>query len=90
MSVGIASLPQHAEDPGQLREAAAEALHRAKREGGGRCAIYVEDKMVMKSNYYPRAQLAGLSKLSERLSRTEASLLREALGDLLDKHRAEL
>ncbi len=88
--VGIASFPPHVSDPKDLIKAADEALHRAKREGKGRVAIYVEDKMVLKSNYYSKAQLARLAALSERLGRTEAALLREALGDLLDKYRDEL
>ena len=50
-------------------------------------AIYVEEKMVLKSNYYSRASLARLSKLAGRLNRTEASLLREALDDLIRKLR---
>lgn len=90
LSIGIASLPQHVSDPSQLLQAADEALLRAKREGRGRASIYVEDKMVLKSNYYPKAQLARLSTLSERLGKTEAALLREALADLLDKYRDSL
>jgi diguanylate cyclase (GGDEF)-like protein len=86
IAVGIASVPEHVGDPGRLLAAADEALHRAKRDGS-RAAIYVEDKMTLKSNYYPKAQLARLAKLADRLGRTEASLLREALGDLLDRHR---
>ncbi|MER3479698.1 MAG: GGDEF domain-containing protein [Meiothermus sp.] len=90
LSIGIASLPQHVSDPSQLLQAADEALLRAKREGRGRVSIYVEDKMVLKSNYYPKAQLARLATLSERLGKTEAALLREALADLLDKYRDSL
>ena len=67
--------------------AANEALARGKREGGGRVAIYVEEKMVLKSNYYSRAALDRLSKLAARTNRTEASLLREALDDLFTKLR---
>ncbi len=88
--VGIASFPPHVSDPKNLVDAADEALMRAKREGRSRVAIYVEDKMVLKSNYYPKAQLTRLATLSERLGKTEASLLREALGDLLDKYRDAL
>ncbi len=87
ISAGIASLPQHAEDPSQLVSAADEALHRSKREGKGRVSIWVEDKMVLKSNYYSRAQLGGLAQLAQRLGQTEASLLREALGHLLERYR---
>ena len=43
--------------------------------------------MVLKSNYYSRASLDRLSKLAGEHNRTEASLLREALDDLFDKHR---
>ena len=70
--------------------AADEALFRAKREGRGRVAIYVEDKMTLKSNYYSKAALERLAKLSRATGRTEASLLREALDDLLVKYKDEL
>jgi predicted signal transduction protein with EAL and GGDEF domain len=89
-SFGIAARPPHAEDTGDVLRCAAEALMRAKREGSGRCVIYVEEKMTMKSNYYSRAMLDRLSKLSSATSRTDASLLREALADLLIKHRDKL
>ena len=86
IAVGIANLPEHVGDPTRLLAAADEALHRAKRDGG-RSAIYVEDKMTLKSNYYPKAQLARLAKLADRLGRTEASLLREALDALFTRYR---
>ena len=89
-SFGIAARPPHAEDTGDVLRCAAEALMRAKREGSGRSVIYVEEKMTMKSSYYSRATLDRLSKLSAATSRTEASLLREALDDLLTKHRDKL
>lgn len=90
LSVGLAQRPAHAQTPVDLLRAADEALLRAKREGRGRIAIYVESKMVLKSNYYPKASLERLAKLSAALGRTEASLLREALDDLVDKHRETL
>ncbi|ACR79814.1 GGDEF domain-containing protein [Kosmotoga olearia] len=46
-----------------------------------------EQKMVLKSNYYFKSQLDGLSKLAKMLNRTESSLLREALDDLLRKYK---
>lgn len=90
LSVGLATLPTHAADPEELFRAADDALYRAKLEGRGRVAIYVESKMVLKSNYYPRAALDRLSRLSDGLGRTEASLLREALDDLVQKYREQL
>jgi diguanylate cyclase (GGDEF)-like protein len=90
ISVGIAARPQHATGAADLLRAAGEALFRAKREGRGRVAIYVEDRMTLKSNYYPKAALDRLSKLSDATGRTEASLLREALDDLLARRSDEL
>jgi diguanylate cyclase (GGDEF)-like protein len=84
---GVASKPPHATETPELFRCANAALARGKREGGGRVAIYVEEKMVLKSNYYSRAALDRLSKLAGRLNRTEASLLREALEDLIQKLR---
>jgi predicted signal transduction protein with EAL and GGDEF domain len=89
-SVGIAAAPPHGSTGEELYRAAGEALMRAKREGRGRAAIYVEQKMTLKSNYYSRANLDRLSKLSGATSRTEASLLREALDDLFEKYRNDL
>jgi diguanylate cyclase (GGDEF)-like protein len=90
VSVGIAARPQHAKTVSDLMRAADEALFRAKREGKARVAIYVENKMVLKSNYYARASLERLAKLSAATGRTEASLLREASDDLLIKYKDEL
>ena len=86
LSVGIAGRPPHASAAADLMRAAADALYRAKHEGKGRVAIYVESKMTLKSNYYSKASLERLGKLSTALSRTEASLLREALDDLFVKY----
>jgi diguanylate cyclase (GGDEF)-like protein len=84
---GVAARPPHATETEDLFRCANEALARGKREGGGRVAIYVEEKMVLKSNYYSRGALDRLAKLAGRLNRTEASLLREALDDLIQKLR---
>ncbi|UQN07612.1 GGDEF domain-containing protein [Deinococcus sp. QL22] len=90
LSVGIASRPAHASVYADLYRAADEALLRAKREGRSRACIFVESKMVLKSNYYPKSQLERLAKLSNALGRTEASLLREALDDLIERNRGAL
>jgi diguanylate cyclase (GGDEF)-like protein len=90
VSAGVAARPPHATDTADLLRAADQALARAKREGRSRVAIYVEEKMTLKSNYYSRATLDRLAKVSAHTGRTEASLLREALDDLLAKHRDEL
>ncbi len=84
---GVAARPPHAIETEDLFRCASEALARGKREGGGRVAIYIEEKMILKSNYYSRGSLDRLSKLAGRENRTEASLLREALDDLFQKTR---
>jgi diguanylate cyclase len=89
-SIGVAANPPHGATPDALWQAADRALMRAKRDGRDRVAIYVEEKMVLKSNYYPRAGLDRLAKLSSATGRTEASLLREALDDLVGKYRENL
>lgn len=87
VTFGVAARPPHATEVEQLFWCANEALARGKRDGGGRVAIYVEENMVLKSNYYSRGSLDRLAKLAGRLNRTEASLLREALDDLFQKLR---
>lgn len=87
---GVAARPPHAATTPDLLRCANAALMRGKREGGGQVALYVEEKMVLKTNYYPRADLDRLTRLSTATHRTEASLLREALGDLFQKHRNDL
>jgi diguanylate cyclase len=89
-SVGVAANPPHGATAEELWRAAGEALMRAKRDGRDRVALYVEQKMVLKSNYYSKAGLERLSKLSSATDRTEASLLREGLDDLLHKYRDDL
>ena len=89
MSAGVAGRPPHGENGAELLRAADEALMRGKRSGRNQVVIHVEDKMVMKSNYYSRATLDRLSSLSRATNRTEASLLREAADKLLANY-AEL
>jgi diguanylate cyclase len=89
-SAGIAANPPHGTTAEELWRAAGEALMRAKRDGRDRVALHIEEKMILKSNYYSKANLERLAKLSSATDRTEASLLREALDDLLYKHRDAL
>src|SRR5438045_3261522 len=86
-SIGVAANPPHGSTAEDLFRAAGQALMRGKRDGRGRVTMYIEEKMTLKTNYYSRAALDRLARLSGKTNRTEASLLREALDDLLDKHR---
>jgi diguanylate cyclase (GGDEF)-like protein len=89
-SIGVAANPPHGTTADALFQAAGQALMRAKRDGGDRIAIYVEEKMVLKSNYYSRANLERLAKISAATNRTEASLLRQALDELIEKFRDQI
>jgi diguanylate cyclase len=87
VSIGIAGGPAHGATADELIAAAEAALVRAKRAGGNRVCLYVEERMVLKSSYYPRAALHRLAKLARRRGRPEASLLREALEEYLARHQ---
>lgn len=86
---GIAARPPHASATDDVVRCADAALMRGKRLGGNQVALYVEEKMVLKSNYYPRSDLDRLGRIAGSTSRTEASLLREALDDLMEKYRTQ-
>jgi diguanylate cyclase len=89
VSIGIAGRPAHGTTAEELLAAADAGLVRAKRGGGNRIAIHIEERMILKSSYYPRPALHRLTKLSRRVGRPEASLLREALDEYLE-HNQEL
>ena len=44
------------------------------------------ENMVLRSSYYPAAQLGRLRSMAERQKKKEAVLLREALDDLIRKY----
>ena len=90
ISAGVAGRPQHGGSVDELLAAADTALVRSKRAGGACISMAVEERMILKTSYYAPAALHRLAKLARRLGGTESSLLREALDDLLDKHRDAL
>jgi diguanylate cyclase len=87
VSIGIAGRPAHGATGDELIAAAEAALVRAKRAGGNRVCLYVEERMVLKSSYYPRPALHRLAKLARQRGKPEASLLREALEEYLAAHQ---
>lgn len=86
VSAGIASGRRATIDQTELLRRAGEALYKAKRAGGNQVSLPPEEGLILKSNYYSATQLEKLSLLAERLERSEASVLREALDDALAKY----
>ncbi|MEE9199438.1 MAG: GGDEF domain-containing protein [Dehalococcoidia bacterium] len=89
LSSGVASFPSQAHDDRDLLRKAQGALLRAKEMGRGRTNLWQrskETRMYLKTSYFAQTQLDQLSELADELSRSEASLLREALDDLLWKY----
>jgi len=87
-SGGIAAFPRDGREPRDVLRAADSALYTAKVNGRDRLALAMKTRMVLKSNYYPKAQLEKLAELGTVTGKTEAFLLREALDDLLVKYKA--
>ncbi len=85
-SAGVASYPGDPEDRNELIELAEDAARRACEGGGNRTLFGRAVNMVPKTSHYLPTQLGRLRALREQLSRSEASLLREALSDLLRKY----
>jgi hypothetical protein len=71
-----------------LRQANA-ALFRAKTGGRGRTAFAQPERLEPKTVHFAPGQLRRLSELSHMTGRSEASLLREALDDLLAKYYSQ-
>jgi diguanylate cyclase len=89
-SGGVAAFPYDGKDEVTVLRSADNALMSAKVGGRNRICLAVEEKMVLKSNYYTRGQLERLAKVAAERDLTEAFLLREALDDVLQKYvRAE-
>lgn len=87
-SGGIAAAPDDGTDADTLIRKCSEALYRAKLSGRDKICLAREEKMVTKTVHYRQGQLEGLSRLAKREGMNEASLLREALDDLLRKYNA--
>lgn len=90
-SIGLAAYPGHGSNDVELMRAADQALYDAKLNGRNRVALPSTDsRMTTKTSYYTVTQLERLSQLAKRLKRNEASVLREALDDVLKKYNDRL
>jgi diguanylate cyclase (GGDEF)-like protein len=86
VSGGIAAYPIDGASETELMRKATQALYRAKRSGSNQVMLAFDEKMVPKTTHYTETQLERLSALAGELEVTEASLLREALDNLITKY----
>lgn len=90
-SIGLAGFPGHGRHEAELVREADEALYLAKLGGRNKIALPPSDsRMITKTSYYTATQLERLSGLAKTLKRNEASVLREALDDVLKKYNDRL
>ncbi len=86
-SIGLAAFPTHGSTDADLIRAADQAMYLSKVSGRNKVSLPLSDsRMVTKTSYYTTTQLERLSQLARMLKRNEASLLREALDDVLKKY----
>lgn len=86
-SIGLAGFPGNGSTDVNLFHEADQALYTAKMTGRNKVALPLTDsRMVTKTSHYTQTHLERLSQLAKTLKRNEASLLREALDDLLKKY----
>ncbi|MDF1662354.1 MAG: GGDEF domain-containing protein [Planctomycetota bacterium] len=88
VSIGLAGYPKDGSDLKTVLFRAMAAARRAKRLGKNRVGLPPDDNMVTKTSHYPKTQLEALRALAQSCQEGEASLLREALEDLLLKYKA--
>lgn len=85
--VGLANFPLHGKHEAELMREADQALYLAKSTGRNKVALPLSDsRMITKTSYYTQTQLERLARLAKTLKRNEASVLREALDDVLKKY----
>lgn len=90
-SIGLAAYPGHGADDVELVRAADQALYTAKLTGRNKVALPLADsRMVTKTSHYTATQLERLARLAKLVGRNEATLLREALDDLLKRYNDQL
>ncbi|MBI3725880.1 diguanylate cyclase [bacterium] len=90
VSIGVAGAPRDGATFRELLASAQSAVRHAKTLGRDRVASPPDEKMVLKASYYSKTQLERLKSLAGGLGVNESVLLREALEDLLLKHKGLL
>jgi len=88
ISCGVAAFPDDGAKSKDVIRKCCEALYRAKISGRNKVSLAREEKMITKTTHYTIGQLDGLQRLAKREGLNEATLLREALDDILRKYNS--
>ena len=86
VSIGVSSYPDDGSRPADIFRRADSAMVRAKKSGRNLVCLAREEKLLPKTSHYTQAQLEKLSLISEKITVSEAALMREALDDLIKKY----
>ena len=90
-TMGLAAYPANGNGEVELIREADQALYVAKATGRNKVSLPLADsRMVTKTSHYTATQLERLAQLATTLKRNEASVLREALDDVLKKYNDRL
>ncbi|MGI8587134.1 MAG: GGDEF domain-containing protein [Chloroflexia bacterium] len=90
-SVGLAAYPANGGSEVELMREADQALYTAKVTGRNKISLPLADsRMITKTSHYTATQLERLAQLAKSVKRNEASVLREALDDVLKKYTDRL
>lgn len=86
-AIGLASYQGSAGSDIELVRDADQALYIAKSTGRNKVSLPLGDsRMITKTSHYTSTQLERLAHLAKNINRNEASVLREALDDVLKKY----
>jgi diguanylate cyclase (GGDEF)-like protein len=86
-SIGLAAYPANGRNDVELVREADQALYVSKVTGRNKVSLPLADsRMITKTSHYTQTQLQRLAHLAKLVKRNEATLLREALDDLLKKY----
>lgn len=90
-SIGLAAFPGNGNNEAELLREADQACYMAKATGRNKISLPLADsRMITKTSHYTATQLERLGHLAKTTKRNEATLLREALDDLLKKYNDRL
>ena len=90
ISGGLASYPVDGGTESEIFRKADQAFSRAKRTGRNKVLLAYEERMIPKTAHFTETQLERLADIAGMVDKSEASLLRAALDDLIVKYQVSV